>query len=76
MRRLFVLCSAAAVALLACGQARGQDDDYLRIYGMIQEGDGLGHSGQFTEAREKYLQAQAMLQQVVTAVVQQAVAAR
>jgi hypothetical protein len=57
--------SVIAVLLLALSGARaeGPDDQYIRIYNLIQEGDKLNSGAQPSEALPKYLEAQTALQQ-------------
>jgi Tfp pilus assembly protein PilF len=56
--------SVIVAALLASSGARaeGPDDQYIRIYTLIQEADKLNSSGQPSEALPKYLEAQTALQ--------------
>jgi tetratricopeptide (TPR) repeat protein len=59
MNRLFIL-------LIACGfflpaRAQGPDEQYVRIYQMIQEADRLGETGQNRAAAAKYIEAQETL---------------
>jgi tetratricopeptide (TPR) repeat protein len=42
-------------------RAAGPDDQYLRVYGLIQEADALGGRGQLRDAVSRYLEAQAAL---------------
>lgn len=49
--------------LLSGGIAEAQDDQYLRIYGLIQEGDALAASGEGTQGLARYLEAQSALKQ-------------
>jgi hypothetical protein len=52
-----------AVLLASSGaRAEGPDDQYIRIYTLIQEADKLNSSGQPSEALPKYLEAQTALQ--------------
>lgn len=44
-------------------RAEGPDDEYVRIYNLIQEADKRDRGGQLSEALPKYLEAQAALQQ-------------
>ncbi len=62
MRRFPVLSAVVAAVLLAGGHAEGQDEEYLRVYSLIQEGDGLSTSGQLQDALAKYHEAQTALQ--------------
>jgi Flp pilus assembly protein TadD len=63
MKRLFVLCGLTLLVLLRHGRAHAQDEEYPRIYGLIQAGDALGDSGDSTQALAKYIEAQTALQQ-------------
>src|SRR5262245_50526321 len=57
--------SAVIVALLfvtSAVRAQGPDDQYVSIYNLIQEADGLKASGQSAEAATKYREAQTALQ--------------
>jgi Tfp pilus assembly protein PilF len=56
--------SVIVALLLAVPGARadGPDDQYIRIYTLIQEADRLADSGQPSEALPKYLEAQTALQ--------------
>ena len=68
----FLLCAGvlAALAVAAATSARaqgGSDDDYLRIYGVIAEGDTLDQTGDTPEALAKYTQAQSQLQKFAEA---------
>lgn len=51
------------MARLPCAWAEGADDQYVRIYNMIQEADGLDGNGAWSQALEKYSEAQKQLQQ-------------
>jgi hypothetical protein len=51
----------ALLLSLCAARAEGPDDEYLRIYGLIDQGDSLTASGNATGAREKYLEAQKAL---------------
>ena len=64
MKRYLVLGLALCLLALAGASARGQDDDYVQIYSLIQEGDGLSASGSFDKALTKYHQAQVALERL------------
>src|ERR1039458_5213283 len=49
------------LALSGAALAAGPDDDYLAIYGQIQQADALQKSGQLPAAATQYLQARAAL---------------
>lgn len=53
---------AAGFAVLPRLQAQGTDDQYVRVYNLIQEADGLSNHAQPAEALGKYLEAQTALQ--------------
>jgi hypothetical protein len=46
---------------LCAARAEGPDDDYLAIYGTIEQADALSASGKTDQARAKYLEAQRAL---------------
>jgi hypothetical protein len=52
----------ALLLALSGARAEGPDDQYIRIYTLIQEADKLNSSGQPSEALPKYLEAQTALQ--------------
>lgn len=52
---------------VAVGRAEGPDEQYVRIYSLIQEADGLNDSGQARQAMAKYAEAQAALARFPTA---------
>ena len=45
-------------------QAQGLDEQYVRIYNLIQAADSKGTAGQFTDALAQYLEAQTALRRV------------
>src|SRR4051812_38254573 len=56
---------ALVLALLLaplCARADALDDQYVRIYNLIQEADLLNSNGQLNQALSKYLEAQNALQ--------------
>lgn len=56
-----IACALAVLALLASlcqARAADADDDYLRIYGIIDRADMLSASGKTDLAHDKYLEAQ------------------
>src|SRR5262245_18737381 len=59
MKRFSVV--VALLAGLCAAQAEGPDDQYLRIYNLIQEADVLNSNAQSRPALEKYLEAQTAL---------------
>ena len=52
----------ALLVALSGARAEGPDDQYIRIYNLIQEADKLNSGGQPSEALPKYLEAQTALQ--------------
>ena len=58
MNRLFILLIACATLSV---RAQGPDEQYVRIYQMIQEADRLGETGQARAAAAKYVEAQETL---------------
>jgi len=59
------LSGLAVVALLLCewpAQADERDDEYVRIFNLVQDGDSLNTSGQTDKALAKYHQALTALQ--------------
>ena len=52
----------ALLLVLPGARAEGPDDQYIRIYALIQEADKLNSSDQPSEALPKYLEAQTALQ--------------
>jgi Flp pilus assembly protein TadD len=62
MKRRFALACFMAVFLFSFARAQAQDDQYIRIYSLIQEGDSL-KSSQPAAAFAKYGDAQKRLQQ-------------
>lgn len=59
MNRLFILLVACAALLPV--RAQGPDEQYVRIYQLIQEADRLGETGQSRAAAAKYIEAQEAL---------------
>jgi tetratricopeptide (TPR) repeat protein len=56
--------SVALFLAVSGARAEGPDDQYLRIYTLIQEADKLNSGGQPSEALPKYLEAQTGLQRL------------
>src|SRR5438034_3998762 len=56
---LFV--AGLALLLQAVIEAEDLNDQFVRIYNLIQQADALNESGRDDQAREKYLEAQAEL---------------
>ncbi|MGN6643631.1 MAG: hypothetical protein ACTHKU_11605, partial [Verrucomicrobiota bacterium] len=63
MKRLFLLGCLLSVFLFSFGQAYAQDEQYFRIYSLIQEADGLKNAHTPAPAYAKYLEAQKLLLQ-------------
>src|SRR5437764_1021672 len=59
MKRFSVMLALLAATWAAL--AEGPDDQYLRIYNLIQEADSLNSSSQPAQALEKYVEAQSTL---------------
>src|SRR2546428_13073476 len=55
-------CFLFGLLLIACAQ--GPDEQYLRVYNLIQEADRLSDSGSSRQALEKYTEAQAALRKL------------
>jgi Tfp pilus assembly protein PilF len=64
MNRLSVLLAALLVAGVLTTSAQSPEDQYVRIYNLIQQADALNSKGQFTQALPKYLEAQSALQRI------------
>jgi tetratricopeptide (TPR) repeat protein len=62
MNRFLALASLMLLANPLLVRAEGADDQYVRIYNVIQEADGLNSAGHVTQALTKYLEAQNSLQ--------------
>lgn len=62
MKRCFALVMALLLAALPRLHAQGTDDQYVRIYNLIQEADSSNDRGLASDALSKYLQAQTALQ--------------
>src|SRR5229473_5532911 len=62
MTRLPALICLVLAALVLRASAEGPDDQYLRIYELIQQGDSLAFSGQSSQSMAKYVEAQTALQ--------------
>jgi hypothetical protein len=52
----------ALLLAVSAARAEGPDDQYIRVYNLIQEADKLSSGGQPSEALPKYLEAQSALQ--------------
>src|SRR5438445_986091 len=62
MKRSFALVLMALLAAASATLAQGPDDQYVRIYNLIQEADSFKSGGQTSQAMAKYLEAQTSLQ--------------
>src|SRR5258707_2377176 len=60
MKQLYILL--ALLASLLGARREGPDDQYVRIYNLIQQADSLQANGQPSQALTKYLEAQSGLQ--------------
>jgi tetratricopeptide (TPR) repeat protein len=61
MKRFFILVGLAGGLLFPCVRAEAQDDQYVQIYNLIQEADGLNTANQPGQAMSKYIEAQTAL---------------
>ena len=64
MNRPSALLTALLIAWAFAAPAQGPEDQYVRIYNLIQQADTLNSSGQFPLALPKYLEAQTALQSI------------
>src|SRR5689334_1216197 len=64
MRRISVLL--LLLSLLCVARAEGPDDEYIQIYGLIQQADASNQANDSKAAAEKYLEAQAALKKLQT----------
>ena len=62
MNRLLLML-AVVLSLSFCARAEGPDEQYVRIYQLIQEADRLNESGQTRAAAAKYVEVQGALTQ-------------
>ena len=63
----FLLLAITMLALLCVSaflRAEGPDDEYVRIYNLIQQADALAEDGRGELARQKYAEAQTELDRV------------
>ncbi len=63
MNRLFALLLGIAMSVVSAG-AQSPEEQYVRIYNLIQQADALQTSGQSGEALPKYLEANTALQRI------------
>jgi len=66
MKRILSFCLWLLLAVLPGARAAAVDDQYVEIYGMLEEADKLGGSAQPRAAVTKYLEAQAGLRRLQT----------
>lgn len=64
MSRLTTLLAALLLAVSLSVRAQSSEEQYVRIYNLIQQADALNGNGQFTQALPKYLEAQSALQRI------------
>jgi len=64
MNRLSALLAALLIAISFSVHAQSSEEQYVRIYNLIQQADALNGNGQFTQALPKYLEAQSALQRI------------
>ncbi len=64
MNRLCVLLGWVLVAGVFEARGQGAEEQYVRIYNLIQQADALNGNGQFALALPKYLEAQSALQRI------------
>jgi len=64
MSRLSVLLATLLLAAAFSVCAQSSEEQYVRIYNLIQQADALNSNGQFTQALPKYLEAQSALQRI------------
>jgi Flp pilus assembly protein TadD len=64
MNRLSVLLAALLVTGVLKARAQSPEEQYVRIYNLIQQADALNSSGQSAQALTKYLEAQSSLQRI------------
>ena len=66
MRLIAVTIASLGLAIGTSTYAEGPDDNYVRIYNLIQQADNLNQTGQKRSAFEKYTEAQTALKGVQT----------
>jgi len=64
MSRFAALLVALLFAVSLSVRAQSSEEQYVRIYNLIQQADALNGNGQFTQALPKYLEAQSALQRI------------
>ena len=65
MKRALILFAMVGLTLGVL-RAQGPDEEYIRIYNLIQQGDTLQQNGQMRDAYGRFLEAQAALKQFQT----------
>lgn len=65
MKRALILFAVVGLTLGVL-RAQGPDEEYIRIYNLIQQGDTLQQNGQMRDAYGRFLEAQAALKQFQT----------
>lgn len=61
MKRLLALVIWGAIFVVSSARGQSADDQYMRVYGLIQQGDALNEGGQTRDALAKYAEAQTNL---------------
>jgi len=64
MNRLSALLAALLIAGVLTARGQSSEDQYVRIYNLIQQADTLNSNGQFAQALPKYLEAQSALKRL------------
>ncbi len=64
MKRLLSLVALVLAVMVSPARADGPDDQYVRIYNLMQQADTLNNSDQPAAALPKYLEAQTALQRL------------
>ncbi|SPE60314.1 Tetratricopeptide TPR_2 repeat protein [Verrucomicrobia bacterium] len=64
MKRFIALVVVALLAVLPQVRGQGVDDEYVRVYNLIQDADSLSEGGQLTQALARYVEAQTELQRL------------
>jgi tetratricopeptide (TPR) repeat protein len=65
MKRVLILFVVMGLTMSVL-RAQGPDEEYIRIYNLIQQGDTLQQNGQMRDAYGRFLEAQAALKQFQT----------
>ena len=64
MKRLFALVGFVLVVLASQARAQSLEEQYVRIYNLIQQGDTFVESGDRSQALARYVEAQTALQRL------------